>query len=152
MVQVFQEGDLVFEFPDDLDVRKFDDAGHGETRLKAVDFVVETGDTLLLIEVKDPENRVIPSQYRATQVEEFGRKLAGEAHFRDEIAAKLKDSIFYLHLQRQLADKAVRYVYVTGLSSLDEARVLHRPVWSHRRLSRRNTAGASQTQFFRRHR
>lgn len=55
MVQTLREGDLVFEFPDDLDVRKFDDVGHGETQLKAVDFLVETSDRLLLIEVKDPQ-------------------------------------------------------------------------------------------------
>lgn len=124
MPKTIQEGDLIFEFPDELDVRKFDDSSHGETRLKAVDFVVETGDTLLLIEVKDPEHSRIPEQHRAEQVERFAQKLAGEPHFRNEIASKLKDSVFYLYLQGQLSDKPLRYVYVTGLSTIDPAQLI----------------------------
>jgi hypothetical protein len=121
MPQIYQEGDLIFEFPDGLSVRKFDDAGHGEQRLKAVDFIIESDDKVMFIEVKDPEHSRVPPQHQDAQLKSFILKVAGEKHFKEEIAPKLKDSIFYLHLQRQLPDKTLQYVYVTGLSTLDAA-------------------------------
>lgn len=54
--KVFYEGTRCFDFTQAQDARRFDDASHGLSHcMKAVDFIAESKDHILLIEVKDFE-------------------------------------------------------------------------------------------------
>ncbi len=72
------EGDLVFSFEDPfLPVRFDDDATHGMyDRMKKVDFIVASPQYTWLIEVKDPENRTIPTVRAAAQRHAFRNRLS----------------------------------------------------------------------------
>ena len=52
---VIEEGSLIIEIPDAISFRKFDDPSHGLSHcMKALDFIVETKDRIIFIEIKDP--------------------------------------------------------------------------------------------------
>lgn len=54
----FTEGNLRITFPRTVNARKFDEpATHGLSNcMKAVDFIVEDGDQISFIEIKDPDH------------------------------------------------------------------------------------------------
>ncbi len=126
MPQEFNEGDLVFAFDDGLAVRKFDGPDHGMSHfLKAVDFVVESDTEITLIEVKDPGSPDIPDRHRAAQDARNLEKVRTGELFNAELAPKLKDSLFYLYLRRQLPDKDLRYLILLSFGRLDVALLMN---------------------------
>ena len=53
----FNEGNLQITFPDNMNVRRFDDPEiHSLAQMKAVDFIVEDGNRAQFIEFKDPDH------------------------------------------------------------------------------------------------
>lgn len=135
------EGDIRIEFPQFPGVRKpakFDDGAHGMSHcLKAVDFLRELPDAFWLVEVKDPEDSHIPAHLKPGRVADFKATVSSppskcphchqviEDYFKATLAQKLKDTIFYLHLDERLPDKPVKYLVLAGLSSLDAAMLLN---------------------------
>ncbi|MDX7992746.1 hypothetical protein [Xenorhabdus littoralis] len=129
------EGDLYFDFSKAQSVKKLDAKGtdgHGLSHLlKSVDFVVEWSNQLWLIEIKDPENGVIPTHLREREQEKFRLKLQRNKLVNDELFPKLRDSLLYLSLDQGIADKPMRYIILIGLSSLQPAELsgLQHKIW-----------------------
>ena len=120
------EGDIEIDFQGVLQAEKFDDAKHGMSHcLKAVDFLCDWANDLWLVELKDPEEVAIPPLHKAHSVAQFTKELSTEAYFRSVLAQKFKDTILYLHLDRRLPDKPLKYIVLVGLSSMDAAMMLN---------------------------
>ncbi|OTA19507.1 hypothetical protein Xbed_02363 [Xenorhabdus beddingii] len=130
------EGDLYFDFSKAQSVRKLDakgPEGHGLSHLlKSVDFVVEWSNQLWLIEIKDPENGMIPRHLKVKEQEEFRLKLQSDKLVNNELFPKLRDSLIYLSLEQGVADKPMRYIVLIGLSSLQPAELagLQNKLWN----------------------
>lgn len=120
------DGEIQIEFQGVLNAEKFDDDRHRMSHcLKAVDFLCDWPCDLWLVELKDPEESVIPLQHKANSVAQFTRELSSDEYFRGVLAQKLKDTILYLHLDCRLPDKPMKYVVLAGLSSMDSAMMLN---------------------------
>lgn len=66
------EGNLRIAFPAGATVRKFDEEPGGPSHpMKAVDFVVELGNRVLFIEIKDPQNPRAPERNTEEYVDNF---------------------------------------------------------------------------------
>ncbi|REF26771.1 hypothetical protein BDD26_1455 [Xenorhabdus cabanillasii] len=129
------EGDLSFDFSKAQSVRKLDkegSEGHGLSHLlKSVDFVVEWSDYLWLIEIKDPENGMIPDNCKEKEQKKFRHKLQSDELINNDLFPKLRDSLIYLSLDQGVVDKAMRYITLIGLSSLQPAELfgLQHKLW-----------------------
>ncbi|WP_047680735.1 MULTISPECIES: hypothetical protein [Xenorhabdus] len=129
------EGDLYFDFSKAQSVRKLDkkgSEGHGLSHLlKSVDFVVEWSNQLWLIEIKDPENRMIPNHLKEREQTKFRRKLQSDNLVNKELFPKLRDSLIYLSLEQGIVDKPMQYIILIGLSSLQPAELagLQHKLW-----------------------
>jgi hypothetical protein len=123
-----REGDLAFTFDDAVSVDRFDDErthGMGHIKsMKRVDFVVAFQHMTWLIEVKDPENRNIPSYRVTAERENFRRKMRSETLYRRELAPKLKDTLIYLALAHRSPTNDIIYVSVLSVTRLDAAMLL----------------------------
>ncbi len=116
------EGQLHFQFRNVQAGAKFDEqppdspdhnflAGRG---LKSVDFIIETADRVLFIEIKDPEH----TRAKRQAVDEFKRKANGVA-LRDELVCKCRDTYLYRACTHNLPRKDIHYyVLITGLDSM----------------------------------
>ena len=117
------EGSLRITLPhDDATTRKFDDAAtHGllHRHMKAVDFMVELQDRLLLIEIKDPEQPDAPADRRAQFVKRF---MASEID--NNLMRKLRDSVLYEWACG--TDKPVHYWVIVAIDKLTDADLLVR--------------------------
>ena len=101
-MSAFMEGGIRIEFPDDLNVRKFDDPKtHGRPSMRAVDFIVELPEEFLFIEVKSPKN--------AETVE----KMKGWS-------GQFRDSLLYERAEDR-ANKPVVYIVLLVLDGLTSA-------------------------------
>lgn len=129
------EGDLYFDFSKAQSVRKLDkkgSEGHGLSHLlKSVDFVVEWSNQLWLIEIKDPENGMIPNHLKEREQTKFRRKLQSDHLINKELFPKLRDSLIYLSLEQGIVDKPMQYITLIGLSSLQPAELagLQNKLW-----------------------
>ena len=98
------EGNLQISIAGAVNVRKFDDDGHGLSHcMKAVDFIVEFPDRYLFIELKDPDAPNIPPRARA----EFLQSLE-QGQRDEELKQKYRDSFLYEWASGR-ADKSVYY-------------------------------------------
>ena len=116
------EGNLRITLPhDDATARKFDDISHGLSHcMKAVDFVVELGDRVLFIEIKDPGHPRARPEAREVFIKKF---LAAE---RDEdLVRKFRDSFLYEWACGRF-DKPIRYWVIVAIETLTEPDLLHR--------------------------
>ena len=116
------EGNLQIMLPSGATGRKFDDEyAHGLSHcMKAVDFVVETADQLLFIELKDPEN---PQAAGANRQEFLAKFSSGQLDA--DLKTKFRDSFLY----EQAADrvrKPIKYLVLVGASTLSSAELLRR--------------------------
>lgn len=121
----WREGGLLFDFSQAAWSAKFDDpAWHGVTHLglRAVDFLVEWPDQLWLIEVKDPEQA--PPLQREQAVKRFSGTLHSGRLIGEQLAPKLRDSLFYLWLENWDLQRPIRYWVVLGLSNLNPTSLL----------------------------
>lgn len=121
-----REREIQIEFQGVLNAEKFDDDRHGMSHcLKAVDFLCDWPGALWLVELKDPEESAIPPKHQANSIAQLKQELSTERYFRSVLAQKLKDTILYLHLDRRLPDKPMKFVVLVGLSSMDSAMLLN---------------------------
>ncbi len=121
MTQTFQEKELQFKFPANLDVEELDKQG---VRLPAgmslVDFVVTEDKRIFLIEVKDPSHSRTPEKERKKYLE----RLKNNSLINNELTPKARDSYTFLHLMEK-DSKPFVYVVLFGLDSYeDEAALL----------------------------
>ncbi|HEY88956.1 MAG TPA: hypothetical protein G4N98_04370 [Thermoflexia bacterium] len=119
----FEEGQLHFQFKNVQAGAKFDEqppgspdhnflAGRG---LKPVDFIIETADRVLFIEIKDPEH----TRAKRQAVAEFKKKVQGVV-LRDELVRKCRDTYLYRTCTHNLPRKDIHYyVLITGLNVQD---------------------------------
>jgi len=107
----FQEGDLIFDFPDELSVQKLDQQGiPNPIGMAFVDFVVEEESRIFLIEVKDPSNPKAEDKDSS----EFIKKLREKTLINETFVPKARDSFTYLHLMKR-DNKEIILVVLLGL-------------------------------------
>lgn len=116
MGEIVTENELEFDFRSALNVVRFDDEQkHGLAHcMKAVDFLVEWDDEFWFVEVKDPDCT------RASEKErkKFKNTIKSKSLFSSVLGPKLKDSFLYLHLNKQLPEKSLKYFVLLALDSL----------------------------------
>lgn len=126
MNKIVKEGNLQFDFSKAVRVFEFDK--HISPKIshcmKCVDFLVEWQNEVWLIEVKDPENPAIPSQYRSREYKRFVSTLSSDKLFSQELGPKGKDSFLYLYLSGKLVDKSLKYFVLLGLDTFSDSQLL----------------------------
>ena len=103
---------------------KFDDPQrHGLSHaMKAVDFVVENGRDLILIEVKDPDAAAHHPQHRQS-LDAFRDRIASHA-LANEAVRKFRDTFVYLWAEDRLRQRVVHYYLLIAFETLDAALLL----------------------------
>jgi len=123
------EKDLGFNFPNDVTAFQFDDdAIHGNSTMKRVDFILEHDDCYLFIEVKDPDIPAATEQNRA----EFLTDLQS-GKLLNSLSGKYRDSLLFRHLAGK-NDKPIDYIVLLSMSSLDPAFLLNKIDALHREI------------------
>jgi hypothetical protein len=87
--------------------------------MKRVDFIVESPQKTWLIEVKDPENRVIPPARQAAERANFRKRIRSGSIYTRDLAPKLKDTLIYLALSHRAPSNEISYIVFIGLTKLD---------------------------------
>ncbi|GGJ55104.1 hypothetical protein [Deinococcus roseus] len=118
---VIREGDLVFDFGS-ITAHLFDDSKeeaktHGVPEMSRVDIIAEFPDHLLLIEVKDLDDRTILEARR----EEIERSQLKKYTERNDLANKYKESYLYLSLMDRYTTLKKRYVVLIAKEQIDSA-------------------------------
>ena len=122
---LLSEDDLEFDFSDAIEAVRFDDdALHGQSTMKRVDFIAEYEDRLVFVEVKDPDNPV------ATNPEAFRQKLVS-GNLIPDLAGKYRDSLWFRALSGKVG-KPVHYVVLLSMAALDTALLLAKQDQLHR--------------------
>jgi hypothetical protein len=108
-----REGQLVFEFPDDVRVERMDgaDSPVPET-MKKVDFAIEEPERILLVEVKDPSDYGTAETNRT----DFVRRLKSGPLVNETLVPKCRDTYTFLHL---MGRDAKPLLYVVLISTYD---------------------------------
>ena len=124
MSQQLIERTLSIALPDDAKGQKFDGPGHGLSHcMKAVDFIVEDGDQLIFIEIKDPDDlkhRPISENARQEAITKFKHKMSSP-DWMNEITQKFRDTFIYLWAQDRLQGKTIDYYLLIAFDALDDA-------------------------------
>lgn len=121
----WREGDLSFDFSRANYVINFDKSGkgHGLSHIfKAVDFIVEDQNSVLFIEIKNPENSKIPEDQKTKQKEDFENKLQSSKLYSD-LNKKLQDSLIFQGLNEGIPKKKLIYAVFIGLDQLEEVQL-----------------------------
>lgn len=92
MAVAFDEGSLRVHGPSASDIRKFDDPSYHSLlgSMKAVDFIVETNDFTIFLELKDPDNPRASNAAKAN----FAERLRSES-LDEDLKYKYRDSFLY---------------------------------------------------------
>lgn len=102
-------------------MRKFDDAAHGLTHcMKAVDFVLETRDKVLFVEIKDPDNPGAAPTDRNKFVEEFA-----SGNIDADLVYKCRDSFLYEWAAGDTR-KPIHYFVLIAIDNLTKTELLAR--------------------------
>ena len=110
--RIFKEGRFKFDFSNSLDAFVADNPQyHG---LSAVDFIVETDDKFLFIEIKDPDH---PYALKYGNPDEFIEELKKPA----KLTGKFKDSLLKELAKGKTFQKPVVYVLVLEWNKFDAA-------------------------------
>jgi hypothetical protein len=108
-----REGELRFDFPDDLIRQKLDKKGITKPQgMVLADFVIETETEIILLEVKDPSCSVATKERKRAELE----NLRGNTLIAEKLTPKARDSYTYLHLMKR-DEKPIIYVVLLGLDS-----------------------------------
>ncbi|MCK5114671.1 MAG: hypothetical protein KAR11_07925 [Phycisphaerae bacterium] len=118
---VFREGDLRFEFATESE--KFDVRSSSPHGMKFVDFVISGDKENYLLEVKNPSDSQIPSEYQHSTREEFAKKMLDGELINHELVPKARDSYCFLHLMKR-DDKPFVFVVLLGLSEFTNEEAL----------------------------
>ncbi|MBM7867159.1 hypothetical protein GTO89_10290 [Heliobacterium gestii] len=112
---IFTEKQLEFDFSRALSVEKLDQPGRILPEgMMFVDFVVETEDAFLLIDVKDPSHTKASTQDRLN----FVTKLTSKTLVTKELVPKCRDSYTYLHLMNK-DHKTIIYIVLICVEHLN---------------------------------
>lgn len=117
---ILREGKLEFDFSSAKHVEKLDTQGRTQPQgMALVDFVVETDNSLLMIEVKDPSAAKAGAH---AEREAFIAGLAGDDWIAHKMVPKGRDTYTYLHLMAR-DSKPLRYIVLVADDdlSLDSA-------------------------------
>lgn len=111
----FEEGELRFEFAAEWHAERFDvsRSGFPPKGVSPVDFVVESEDEIVLVEIKDPSAAPVPDENR----DEFVRKMKSRDLTHQELVPKARTSYGFLHLMAR-DTKRMRYLVVIGTERL----------------------------------
>lgn len=116
------EGDLRLELPGDVGGKRFDDHQHGLSHcMKVIDWIVDLGNHVCFIEVKDPDH---PAAKAHDDREKFLQDLSA-GNFTRSLVTKFRDS-FLCEWACDRIDKPVNYYVIVASSSLDSAQLLTR--------------------------
>ncbi len=120
-MRILTEGDLQFDFTTAQNAIKFDNDFHGMSHcMKAVDFVVEHGDKLLFIEIKD----INAPNIRRNSQRKFRQSLEDKT-LKREIIKKYTDSFLYKWAENTLnAPVTIWYIFLL------EANIVQQQKWS----------------------
>jgi hypothetical protein len=123
MTTVFDEGSLRLDFSGCLNAEHFDQQGQERPEgMKAVDYVVEETERLLLVELKDPSDPQTPPAER----EKFLERMKTKEMIYHELVPKARDSYCYLHLMKRDSKPCVYLVCIGSESlSLDPALLMN---------------------------
>jgi len=118
---VFDEGNLRFDFTACGTAWRFDESNKNAHGMKAVDFIAETADCLYFVEVKDFQNPNAPQERRK---EDFEMLIAAgteeKAVFILEMGEKIKDSLLRRYAEGETFTKKVIYLLFVNLDNLSE--------------------------------
>ena len=121
---ILDEDDLTFDFRTALSGAKFDDEKqHGLSHcMKAVDFVIETADKVLFVEVKDPQH----PQAQQKDREKFLEELKSGKLINENLMVKGRDSFLYKFAVGDVSHiaKPIHYYVLIALDTLDSALLL----------------------------
>lgn len=109
-----EEEDLVFTFPSEWRAEKLDRKGVTQpSGLMLVDFVLDLGDRLVLLEIKDPSNP------RATEASRNGfvDAMRSKGLVNDTLTPKARDSYCFLHLMAR-DDRPLHLIVAVGTERL----------------------------------
>ncbi|MFH1991045.1 MAG: hypothetical protein ABIK98_01380 [Pseudomonadota bacterium] len=122
MGAVLIEDELEFDFAAAIRAERFEDITYKMSHcMKSIDFIVEWDEELWFIEVKDPDNSKIPSKSKKHERRQFFEKFKSHTLFSKELGPKIKDSFLYLHLQKNLPDKPIKYYVLIAMKMLSPA-------------------------------
>lgn len=120
-MKILGEGDLIFDFSSADSAEKFDDnAIHGTSTMKRVDFIAEYADRYIFLEVKDPDNPATT----AANLETFKKKLIG-GNLIPSLASKFRDSFWFRTLCEK-TEKPIYYVVLLSMEALEPALLLNK--------------------------
>lgn len=117
---ILEEDDLVFDFRTALSGAKFDDRNHGLSHcMKAVDFIIETADKVIFIEVKDPQR----PQAQQKDRERFLDELKSDKLIKEILVVKGRDSFLYKFAAGEVSRirKPIHYYVLIAQDTLDSA-------------------------------
>ena len=121
MSNVFDEGNLRFDFIAYDTVERFDDKKNNSTGMKAVDFLAETNDCLYFIEVKDFQHPKAPKDRRNKDFVMLTQEETKEhVQFILEMGEKIKDSLLRKYAEGYMFEKSVVYLLFINLDQLGE--------------------------------
>ena len=111
----FQEGELRVMFGDQWHAEHFDRRGGAfpPKGVSPVDFIAESRDEIVLVEIKDPSATPVPVRNR----QDFAEKMKSKELTHQELAPKARTSYGFLHLMAR-DTKPMRYVIVIGTERL----------------------------------
>lgn len=111
MSNIWREGELVFEFGDDVIVQKLDEQGVPiPAGMCLVDLAVKEERRTLLIEIKDPSQAIVPADQRSR----FSQSMSGDSYIQEKLVPKARDSYTFLHLMQE-DNNEFFFVVVFGL-------------------------------------
>lgn len=111
------EGNLKFDFSSCLSASRFDDDETKAFGLKAVDFMVETEDSLYFMEVKDYQNPKSHNRMKDLEMLKAAQK-DGKHVFCIEMGSKIKDSLLRQYAEGIIPEKKVKYLLLINLDAL----------------------------------
>lgn len=111
-MNVFEESGLRFDFSNSITSYKADELSYNG--LSAVDFIVETSDEYLFIEVKNPDNKKARLKNRTQFLEEMKQK-----EFSLKMAMKFKDSLLKELAMSNTFNKPIIYILIIEYNGFD---------------------------------
>ena len=119
---MMREGEFEFDFSSAQKADKLDDKHKALPQgMQLVDFVVDEGHQLVLIEIKDPSCKAKGGPAAASAIErqraEFVRRINNDELIAHELTPKARDSYCLLHLMK-LDTKPMLYVVFLGAEEL----------------------------------
>ena len=115
------ESDIYIDIPEHLDGIKFDGTDHFLiNQMQAVDFIIETENHLLYVEIKDLDNPEVDSGRKADFIERFKSEGLDKSLY-----TKYRDTWLYRYMNNE-SEKPVKYIVLIACESLSSADLIIR--------------------------